>query len=94
MEEVTEAQWLEMLPNYASYPNSFRCTLPFLLASVVYHNAWLRANLDARHPLFNSRLYTAGYYQKFADKVLTGNIRCEASKLVATGVLKMRSIVR
>lgn len=86
LEEITEEMWLEMLPNYASYPNCFRCTLPFLLASIVHHDSWLRANLDSRHPLFNSRLYAAGLFAKFNGKVLVGRVECPETGMVATGV--------
>lgn len=86
LEEITEEMWLEMLPNYATYPNCFRCTLPFLLASIVHHDSWLRANLDSRHPLFNSRLYAAGLFAKFNGKVLVGRVECPETGMVATGV--------
>lgn len=86
LESISEDMWLEMLPNYASYPSCFRCTLPFLLASVVYHDSWLRANLDSRHPLFNSRLYAGGFFAKYADKVLVGRVECQETGMVATGV--------
>lgn len=45
----------EMLPGYKEYPDCYKMALPYLVASVVYHKDWLRANLPPNHLLFNSR---------------------------------------
>lgn len=84
--DITEIQWSQMLPNYSTYPECFRTALPFLLASLIYHDGWLRGNLDSRHPLFNSRLYTSGLHTRFVGRVLVGNVVCPVTKLTATGV--------
>lgn len=86
LDNISETQWAIMLPNYASYPSSLRCALPFLLASLVHHDSWLRSNLNARHPLFQSRLYTQGLYAQFKDKVLLGKVECPETRLIASGV--------
>ncbi|KAH9151940.1 hypothetical protein AeRB84_005565 [Aphanomyces euteiches] len=43
----------EILPGFATfYPSSFRCIVPFLLASLTYHREWLESNLPKKHILF------------------------------------------
>ena len=51
--------WNNLLSGYSTYPNGIKGALPFLLASVVHHEDFLRSNLDPNHPIFTSRLFTS-----------------------------------
>ncbi|ETV77165.1 hypothetical protein H257_09049 [Aphanomyces astaci] len=50
------------------YPSTFRCVLPFLLASIVHHQEWLRSTLHTSHPLFLSLLWTSGVVQQLTPR--------------------------
>jgi len=47
-----------VLDNYQTYPDCFQRVIPFLLASVIYHEPFLRSNLSDNHPLWNQRVFT------------------------------------
>ena len=64
----------------------FRVAIPFLLASIVFHQDWIKDNFPENHPLFYSRLFTSGILQRLRSKVETGIYKNEKTKLVATGV--------
>lgn len=84
---LTVDEWRDILPGYDTfYPKSFQVALPYLLASLVYHQDWLVATLPADHPLFNQRVWTSGIVERLKDKVLTGVFRNPVSKMTATGV--------
>ena len=50
-------QWALILPLYARLPETFKRALPFLLASICYHEQWLRSTLPTHHPLFATYLH-------------------------------------
>ena len=60
--------------------------LPFLLASLSHHRAYLRSHLPVNHPLFLQRVWTSGMLDRVADKVLTGIGEHPLSRLIATGI--------
>jgi hypothetical protein len=93
---LTHAEWLEIAPNYSSYPASFQGCLPFLLASLVFHYDWLTkrdatgkyVNISERHPIFQSRVMRDGVLLRLKDQVLGLNVegKCELTKMTATGI--------
>ena len=56
--EVDGIEFSELLPNYDTLPPNFKNVVPFLVASLVYHETWLRTTLPASHPIFRSKLFT------------------------------------
>ena len=88
-ESMTAAQWEEVLPGYSTvYPLNFREVIPFLLASLVYHQPYL-AQMQARqprHPLFLQRVWTNGTLLHLKDAVGAGCSRNPISKMTVTGV--------
>ena len=44
-------------PTLACGDGKLRMMATFLLASLVYHEAWLRANLSEKHPIFETMLF-------------------------------------
>jgi hypothetical protein len=81
-----EFSWNELLPGYENYPESFKTCLPFLLASIVYHEEWLRAHLHASHPLFLQRIFSGGYMSRLKNLVVTGCGMDQDSGIIATGI--------
>lgn len=86
---LTTAQWEEILPGYSTFfPLNFREVIPFLLASLVYHQPYL-ADLQTknpRHPLFQQRVWTSGTLIRLKDEVSAGCNRNPLTKMSATGV--------
>jgi hypothetical protein len=86
----TDTHWTAILPSYSSMPACFKQTLPYLLASVLYHEDWLFKTLPAQHPLRTSVLYTnpALYQQvqQLRSQVLVGESHCPITHLMATGI--------
>jgi hypothetical protein len=78
--------WPAVLPLYARMPQTFRRALPFLLASICYHEQWLHEILPAQHPLFNTYLFASGAVTTLRPHVLTGCSYCPVTGLTATGV--------
>jgi hypothetical protein len=87
LDSITKEEWMDILPLYNSYPPGFARTLPFLLASIVYHHDWLRATLSADHMLFNCPLFThARLFERLRGEVLLGELQCPVTKINATGI--------
>ena len=56
--QIDAIEWSELLPHYNSLPSNFKNVVPFLVASIVYHEQWLRDTLPTDHPIFRSKLFT------------------------------------
>ena len=86
---LSAEQWEDILPGYSTfYPSTFREVIPYLLASLVYHQTYL-ANLqesNPRHPLFLQRVWVSGTLLRLKDKVGAGCNRHPVSKMTATGI--------
>ena len=82
--------WSSILPGYENYPSSFQRVIPYLLASIVYHQDWIRSTLPANHPLFNQPIYSRkgsiNIVTFFKDRVILGEGRCEKTGMMATGI--------
>ena len=50
--------WSEIVPGFVNYPNGVKTAFPFLLASVIHHEAFLRATCNERHPIFAARVFS------------------------------------
>ena len=78
--------WDSVLPVHSRLPHTFKQALPYLLASICYHERWLRSTLPAQHPLFSSHLFASGTVQSLQQHLLTGCNRCPFTGMVATGI--------
>jgi hypothetical protein len=78
--------WIRVLPEYDSYPIGFKSCLPYLLASVMYHENFLKGVLDPQHPLFQSPLYTSGVAAALRGKAALDGDR---TRMQTTGVPAM-----
>lgn len=79
--------WTNIVGDYIKYPNGLRTALPFLLASVIYHEEYLKANLHKNHPIFKSRVFTNNnIIHELRGQTITGVGRCKFTEMRATGV--------
>ncbi len=79
-------QWSTVLPLYHRLPNCFKQALPMLLASICYHEEFLRATLPSHHPLFCTALFASGEVGLLKSHVVAGCNRCPFTGLYATGI--------
>jgi hypothetical protein len=75
-----------VFPLYNTLPDTIKRALPFLLASICYHERWLRASLTAEHPLFTSPLYTSGALEWLRLRVSAGCYRYPHTGMTATSI--------
>lgn len=75
-------------PLYPNYPSQFKVVVPYLLASLIHHEPWLRANLSPRHPLFTSFLFASGSASALRPFVKCGVVHCVGDRhsMTATGI--------
>lgn len=95
LQKLTDSDWNSILPSYSSFPSCFKQTIPFLLASLIHHEKWMRQTLPPHHPIFSSILFAGDFVGKFClqDKVLVGDGRCPITQLLATGIPQHLAIV-
>ena len=80
-------EWEDILPGYSTYyPKQFRVAIPYLLASIVYHQEWLKEKLPNNHPIFLQRIYTSGLLNKLRDNILGNCLFSSEIGMQATGV--------
>ena len=66
---------------YNEFPHAFKQVVMFLLASLVYHEPWLRQNLSSHHPLFSTFLFSSGKIEQYKR-----HVRITSTKLKPTGI--------
>jgi hypothetical protein len=88
LQKLTQSNWCTIIPSYASLPASFKQTLPFLLASLLYHEQWIKTTLPSSHPIHSSVLFSSPLIHELdlRGKVLTGEDYCTRSHIRATGI--------
>ena len=86
---LSTEEWEEFLPGYKKfYPSNFREVIPYLLASLIYHQPYLvtLSLSNPGHPLFLQRIWTSGVLIRMKEMVGAGCNRNPVSKMTATGV--------
>jgi hypothetical protein len=84
---LTDEFWNNKMPGYYSMTSGFRAVLPFLLASLVHHEDFVRATLPAHNPIFGSRVFTRHEsLNALKDLVTLGVGRCRYTGMQATGI--------
>lgn len=87
LELLTIDLWNEIVPGYDNYPKAWRSIFPFLLASLVHHEPYLRENLRADHPIWTERVFTANRcLPSLRGKTLLGIGACAITKMKASGI--------
>lgn len=79
--------WCSVYSDYKNLPDSFQGVIPYLVASLFYHEQYLRQALHPSHPLFLSAVYQCRNPKiiRLRDKVHC-QVNEMATGLVATGV--------
>jgi hypothetical protein len=54
---MTRNSWQELVPGSARYQRAAQTIFPYLIASLIYHEQYLRDNLDPNHPIFTVRVF-------------------------------------
>jgi hypothetical protein len=95
LQQLTDHDWNSILPSYSTFPSCFKQTIPFLLASLVHHEPWMRQNFPPTHPIFSSILFSGNYLETLLlrGKALVGEGRCPKTQLLATGIPQHLAIV-
>lgn len=78
--------WDRIMPLYSRLPDTFKRALPYLLASICYHESWLKETLSPDHQLFSTRLFASGDIAALKPHVLVGSNDCSTTGLRATGI--------
>jgi hypothetical protein len=88
LKSISDNQWREILPLYNKYPTGFRLCLPFFLASIVFHEEFLRKTLSPKHPIFLTPLFSQadGLMKRLKSEVLLGELECPVTKMEARGI--------
>ena len=85
-EGMRAIDWNIILPLYSRLPDTFKRALPHLLASICYHESWLKATLAKDHPLFSTHLFASGAIASLRPHLLAGSTHCHLTGLQATGI--------
>jgi hypothetical protein len=86
LSSFTSTFWNNLLPGYDRFPTCFRQCLPYLLASLVHHQQYLREVLPPNHPLFNCPVFASGLIGDLKNAILLGTGCCGKTSMRATGV--------
>jgi hypothetical protein len=87
LEILTLEFWVKVCPNYSALPAEIKPALPFLMASLLYHESYLKAELKADHPIWNCRVFSANEnLEVLRANILTGIATCPDTGLQATGL--------
>ena len=84
--QLTETFWKEAVSGYDDYPTGMKTALPYLLASVIHHEQYLRDNLHESHPIFSSRAFHNSLIDILRGSTLCGVGVCEETDMKATGI--------
>jgi hypothetical protein len=86
--EILTEDFLEtIMPGYKGKAPGFKRCIPYFLASIIYHEDFLRDFLPEDHPLFRSRVFTQNsHLEELRKHVVTGVGRCPHTSMTATGV--------
>ena len=87
LERMDEQFWNTIVDGYNNYPKGIKSALPFMLSSLVYHEKYLRQNLDKNHIIFSARWSTQNpLLDEMRERVLCGHGKCKSTELKATGI--------
>jgi len=78
-----------LVPCYEYLPSSFQRVVPYLIATLLHHEQWLKATFsDMNHPLWKSALFSHNLQTiaQLKQHVVTGIHRNEQTQMVATGM--------
>ena len=85
---LTVDDWCDVYPAYTSLPDCFKEAIPFLLASVYYHETYYRTTLHDNHPLLLSSVFQSRNPKilKLRQNIYCDVNQCLKTTLIASGV--------
>jgi hypothetical protein len=93
---LSEELLLQILNDPAAYlrkSNEFKRVYPFLIATIIYHQSYLRKSLPSHHPLFKTKIFegfpipgAAGFFFPLTLQVHAGYFKNEITQMSATGL--------
>ncbi len=84
---LTVADWEHLMPGSSRYPVETKAIFPYLLAQILYHEDFLRNNLNPLHPIFACRIFSDfSKLEQLKGEVLLGELFCDDTGMEATGV--------
>lgn len=84
---LTVEFWRDVVPGYDVLPVEYKPTLKYLLATILYHEPFLRRELDKQHPLFSSRIFAGNpILAILRSGVITGTGLCKLTGMQASGL--------
>ncbi|CAM9390413.1 unnamed protein product, partial [Ectocarpus fasciculatus] len=87
LERLDNDYWNEVVPGYDKYPGGFKTIFPILLASILYHEDFLKKTLSSAHPVFSARVFTRNIMlNDLKSSILLGVGLCKETGMRATGV--------
>ena len=86
--DISEEDWCSVCPSYKAMPDGFKRAIPFLLASLFYHEQYYRETFHANHPIFLCPVFQGHNVkiQRLKTKVYCEVNQCTKTGLIATGV--------
>jgi hypothetical protein len=85
-ETISQVPWSEIIPNYHRFGAGMKSATPFLVASVVFHQTWIRRNLSSNHHIFSSRFWCSRHLSDLTSQVKVGIGKNTDTGLIATGL--------
>ena len=91
MNAMTTADWQDVYADFESAPHSFKAVIPFLLASLYYHEEYLRENLDINHPIFLCKAWncTNPKVLRLRERIYCCERYCPDTNMIASGIPQM-----
>jgi hypothetical protein len=85
--QVDESYWTNIFSGYFRLPTGVKTALSFFLASIIYHEQFLREKLHPLHPIFASRVFKNNpLLSHMQGGVLLGIGQCKETELKATRI--------
>lgn len=84
---LTDQFWETILPGYHGSPAGWKKCCEYLLASLLFHEDFLRGFLPENHPIWRSGIWQLGDDKdQLKNGILTGIGRCPHTGMTATGI--------
>jgi hypothetical protein len=84
---LTEEFWESILPGYHDSPAGWKKCCEYFLASLLFHEDFLRTFLEEEHPLWRSEIWQQiELKNQLKEGIVTGVGRCPHTGMTATGI--------
>lgn len=90
--DIIKHHWRALHPNYDQFPPGLQKAFPFLVASIIYHEDYIRREWYENHPIFACNLFQIPIFENrttidfFRSRIVTGIFHCRNTGLRASGI--------